>query len=210
VKVPFEAHDSEIRLSKSVSCIACSAAPVHVAETPCTASYMFAGDGDHFPSNGAITILITRASSTTTISAGFTVVFDGSPHGVSANVTGAGGLSQSVPVTYTPGGSTVPLNPGSYTAMATFAGDSDHLGSSSGSVTINITFNASCAAGPGDAILPPINNDGTSVYQRKGGSTIPVKFRVCGANGNGDLKSESCVLADWRHNHDARCRPRDD
>jgi len=32
--------------------------------------------------------------------------------------------------------------------------------------------------------LPPINSDGTSVYNRKGGSTIPVKFRVCDASGN--------------------------
>jgi Phage integrase family len=29
---------------------------------------------------------------------------------------------------------------------------------------------------------PPINSDGTSVYQRNGGSTIPVKFRVCNAS----------------------------
>src|SRR5581483_5379107 len=75
------------------------------------------------------------------------------------------------------------VNPGAYTAAATFAGDSDHTGSSAGPVTINITFSTACAAGPGDTILPPINNDGGSVYQRKGGSTIPVKFRVCGANG---------------------------
>ena len=32
--------------------------------------------------------------------------------------------------------------------------------------------------------MPPINGDGTSVYPRKGGSTIPVKFTVCDANGN--------------------------
>ena len=32
-------------------------------------------------------------------------------------------------------------------------------------------------------ILQPINSDGTSVYNRKGGSTIPVKFRVCDAAG---------------------------
>jgi len=42
----------------------------------------------------------------------------------------------------------------------------------------------SAAIGPGNAILPPINSDGTSVYQRKGGSTIPVKFRVCDYQGN--------------------------
>ena len=33
-------------------------------------------------------------------------------------------------------------------------------------------------------ILQPINSDGTSVFPRKGGSTLPVKFRVCDASGN--------------------------
>jgi hypothetical protein len=41
-----------------------------------------------------------------------------------------------------------------------------------------------CTAGSGHMILPPINSDGTSVYNRRRGSTIPVKFRVCDASGN--------------------------
>ena len=41
----------------------------------------------------------------------------------------------------------------------------------------------SAAYGPGNIILPPINNDGSSVFNRKGNSTIPVKFRVCDATG---------------------------
>jgi len=36
----------------------------------------------------------------------------------------------------------------------------------------------------GGVILPPVNNDGSSVYKRQRGSTIPVKFTVCDANGN--------------------------
>jgi hypothetical protein len=175
----------------------CIAAPVHVAETTptaCTASFTFAGDGDHLGSDGSATIVINKAPSSTTIGAGFTVVYDTLPHGVSANVTGAGGLSQSVPVTYSPGGSTTPVNPGSYTATANFAGDSDHVGSSAGPVTINIMFNTACTAGPGDAILPPINNDGSSVYKRQGGSTIPVKFRVCSASGAA-ISNPSVVFA---------------
>jgi hypothetical protein len=32
--------------------------------------------------------------------------------------------------------------------------------------------------------LPPKHPPPTTVYSRKGGSTIPVKFRVCDANGN--------------------------
>src|SRR5438552_2546882 len=162
----------------------CSAAPIHVAQTPCTASYSFAGDPDHTGSSDSAVITITQAPSVTTIGAGYMVIYNTLPHGVTANVTGAGGLNQAVAVVYNPGGSTVPLNPGTYTATATFAGDADHLGSNAGPVTINITYGA-CSAGfgPGDVILPPINSDGTSVYQRKGGSTIPVKFNVCGANG---------------------------
>ncbi len=165
----------------------CSLAPVNVIETSpnaCIASYTFGGDGDHYGSTGSATILINKATSTTTIGAGFTIIYDGLPHGVSASVTGAGGLNQSVSVSYNPGASTTPFNPGSYAATATYLGDSNHFGSSAGPVTINITFGAcSPAIGPGGVILPPINSDGTSVYPRKGGSTIPVKFRVCNASG---------------------------
>ncbi len=57
---------------------------------------------------------------------------------MTASVTGAGGLSQSLAVTYTPGGSTAPVNAGTYTATATFAGDANHLSSSAVPVTITI------------------------------------------------------------------------
>ncbi len=163
----------------------CSVVPVNVVDTQptvCTASYTFAGDGDRTGSAGSATILINKANSSTTIGNGFTVIYDGVPHGVSATATGVGGLNQSVAVSYNPGGSTTPNNPGSYTATATYPGDANHLGSSAGPVTINITFGV-CSIGPGGVILPPINSDGTSVYKRQGGSTIPVKFRVCGASG---------------------------
>src|SRR5947199_10027995 len=93
----------------------CSAAPIHVAQTPCTASYSFAGDPDHTGSSGSAVITITQAPSVTTIGAGYIVIYNTLPHGVTANVTGAGGLNQAVAVVYTPGGSTVPLNPGPYT-----------------------------------------------------------------------------------------------
>jgi uncharacterized protein YhfF len=117
----------------------CSAAPVHVADTPCTASYTFAGDADHFGSNGSTTITITKAPATTTIGAGYTVTYDSLQHGVTASVTGAGGLNQSLPVTYTPpGDATVPVNAGTYTAAASYPGDADHTGSSAGPVTIII------------------------------------------------------------------------
>ena len=42
--------------------------------------------------------------------------------------------------------------------------------------------------------MQPINSDGSSVFPRKGGSTIPVKFRVCDANGN-PISSPAAVFA---------------
>jgi hypothetical protein len=166
-----------------------------VAQTPCTASYSFAGDPDHTGSIGSAVITITQAPSVTTIGAGYTVIYNALPHGVTANVTGVGGLNQALPVVYVLGGSTVPLNPGTYTATATFAGDADHLGSTAGPVTITITYGAcSAGVGPGGVILPPINSDGTSVYSRKGGSTIPVKFTVCDGFGN-PISNPAAVFA---------------
>jgi hypothetical protein len=163
--------------------------------TPCTASYTYAGDVNHEGSSGSAAIVINKAASVTTIGAGYTVIYNALPHGVTANVTGAGGLNQAVPVLYVPGGSTVPQNPGTYTATATFAGDADHLGSSAGPVTIMITYGAcSAGVGPGGVILQPINSDGTSVYNRKGGSTIPVKFTVCDASGN-PISNPAAVFA---------------
>ena len=62
-------------------------------------------------------------------------------------------------------------------------------------MTITITYgNCSTGVGPGGVILQPINSDGTSVYQRKGGSTIPVKFTVCDASGN-PISNPAAVFA---------------
>ena len=46
-----------------------------------------------------------------------------------------------------------------------------------------IGYGTCSGSNPGGVILPPINSDGSSVYKRKGGSTIPVKFTVCDATG---------------------------
>ena len=146
------------------------------------------------PANGAWSI--TKAPSTTTITPStVNATYDGLAHGVTASVTGAGGLNQSVPVTYTAGGSSAPVNPGTYTANASYAGDQNHLPSNATPVTIAIIYgNCSAAIGPGQVILPPINSDGTSVYKRQGGSTIPVKFRACSASG-ASISNPSAVFA---------------
>jgi hypothetical protein len=59
--------------------------------------------------------------------------------------------------------------------------DNYTIGYVNGQFTIG--YGTCTGSNPGGVILPPINSDGSSVYKRKGGSTIPVKFTVCDANG---------------------------
>ena len=122
---------------------------------------------------------IAQASSTTVVTCPASVVYTGAAQTpCTASYSGAGGLSGALTPTYLNN-----LYPGTATANASYAGDANHT-ASSGSATFAIGYGA-CSAGfgPGGIILQPINSDGTSVYQRKGGSTIPVKFTVCGASG---------------------------
>jgi hypothetical protein len=83
---------------------------------------------------GALTI--SKASSTTTVSVS-NATSDGSSHGGSASVTGAGGLNQSLNVYYTGRNGTTyassmaaPINAGDYTGSASYTGDDNHTGSS--------------------------------------------------------------------------------
>ena len=94
-------------------------------------------------------------------------------------MAGVGGLNQPVKVTYLNNS-----NPGIGTAKAIYSGDANHQVSSD-TKTFAITYGlCSPAVGAGGVILQPINSDGTSMFARKGGSTLPVKFRVCDASGN--------------------------
>jgi hypothetical protein len=60
--------------------------------------------------------------------------------------------------------------------------------------TLTITYGTCSGSTPSGVILQPINSDGTSVYPRKGGSTIPVKFTVCDASGN-PISNPAAVFA---------------
>jgi hypothetical protein len=79
--------------------------------------------------------------------------------------------------------------PGDYTDPWSFTDVTGNYNNASGTLdTLGLSHDiihyGTCSAGPGGVILPPINSDGTSVYNRRRGSTIPVKFRVCDASGN--------------------------
>jgi hypothetical protein len=48
--------------------------------------------------------------------------------------------------------------------------------------TLTVLYStAACLGSPGHTILQPVNDDGSSVFKK--GSTVPLKFRVCDANG---------------------------
>ncbi|HSE84647.1 MAG TPA: kelch repeat-containing protein [Candidatus Binatia bacterium] len=101
-----------------------------------TASASFAGDTNHTGSSDSKDYSINKAPSVTVVTVS-DAIYDGSAHGGTANVTGAGGLSQSLTVSYNGRNGTVygpsttaPTNAGDYTASASFAGDTNHTGSS--------------------------------------------------------------------------------
>jgi len=158
---------------------------VNVTAGGCTANASYAANGNYYGSSGSASIMITPAMPTI-IMTGLTTAYDGNPHPASGTAKGIGGVTVpgSFSFVYTPGGNAVPTLPGSYSALGTFtSGSPNYVSGGSGTAAVNIGYGV-CSAGPGGVILPPINSDGSSVYQRKGGSTIPVKFRVCAANGS--------------------------
>src|SRR5207302_6796117 len=79
----------------------CVTAPNHVAQTPCTASYSFAGDPDHTGSSGSAVITITQAPSVTVVSGGGSFQCAEVRRVGTGCVTGAGGLSPTPLPSYT-------------------------------------------------------------------------------------------------------------
>jgi hypothetical protein len=125
-----------------------------------------------------LTATLTKASDSSPIS-GRTISFtlNGNPAGTA--VTNSSGVATKT------GASLAGILPGTYPSGvgASFAGDSTYSASSA-TASLTVTYGICIGSEEGGVILPPINNDGTSVYRRNGNNTIPVKFNVCDANGN--------------------------
>jgi hypothetical protein len=143
-----------------------------------TAHWTFDGNTNYKAASGDVSITISRANPTI-VATPYSVAYDGYAH--TATGTAKGVLNESLSGLNLNG--TTHTNPGDYpTDPWTFTDVTGNYNNASGTVHDGIGYGI-CSVGPGDVILPPINSDGTSVYQRKGGSTIPVKFRVCNASG---------------------------
>jgi hypothetical protein len=143
--------------------------------------WTFDGNTNYNPAFGDVAIVINKANATIVVTP-YNAPYNAAAHtatGAATGVLGEGlsGLNLS--------GTTHTL-PGDYlTDPWTFTDVTGNYNNASGTLHDIITYGAcSGGNGPGGVILQPINSDGTSVYQRKGGSTIPVKFTVCDAFGN--------------------------
>src|SRR5262249_18757291 len=96
--------------------------------------------------SGTVKDCIAKAASTTSIAAVAPIVYDGLAHGVTASVSGAGKVTGGASVAYyqvaKDGTRTLlsgaPVAAGNYAAVATYAGDDNHNGSSD-SVSFAIT-----------------------------------------------------------------------
>ena len=136
-----------------------------------TASY-YTGDTNHFGTIAAQNFTIDKAPSSTTVSCPTSVTYTGSAlTPCTANVTGDGGLNQSLTgVSYADN-----TNAGTATASASYAGDANHFGSSD-SANFTISFNFTGFASPVD------NNN--VLNTAKAGQAIPLKWRLTDASGN--------------------------
>src|SRR6185503_1459474 len=132
-----------------------------------TASYTFAGDGNHLGSSDPQTFTIGKAASTTTVSCPASVTYDGSAQTpCSAHVSGAGGLSADPDPVYSNN-----TNAGAATASYTYAGDDDHTGSTdSKNFTIEKAASATAVSCPAS-----VTYDGSA--------QTPCSVHVTGAGG---------------------------
>src|SRR5262249_24558969 len=101
-------------------------------------AWFFAGNDNYKSASGTVCDSIAKAKSTTSIAAVAPTVYDGQAHGVTASVSGAGMVKGSASVAYYLATHVTRSNPlrggpvgaANYVAVATYAGDDNHEGSS--------------------------------------------------------------------------------
>jgi hypothetical protein len=152
-------------------------------------AWTFDGNTNYNATSGTVHNQIDKAHATINVTP-YNVAYDGNSHTATGTATGACNDNLNALLNLS---NTTHTLPGDYASDSwTFnnANTNTNYYSESGTVgtTANhdvIHYGTTCTGSdPGGVILPPINADGSSVYKRKAGSTIPVKFKVCDANGN--------------------------
>lgn len=98
-----------------------------------------AGDGN-YDAAAPVDQTFNVAKATPVVNAaGGTFTYDGDAHPATGTVTGVGGANLGAPTfTYTPGGSSAPVNAGTYSAVGSYAGDANYNPANAAPVTITI------------------------------------------------------------------------
>src|SRR5438046_8385690 len=96
------------------------------------ARYIFASDTNHNGSSDTKTYIIAKAKSATavTVAGGVSFTYDGLSHPATVAVTGIGGLNDSPAPVYSCGHAPINFADSGCTASYSFAGDTNHNGSS--------------------------------------------------------------------------------
>jgi hypothetical protein len=124
---------------------------------------------------------INKANATVVVTA-YHVAYDTNPHTATYTITGVNGETGATVGTVDVSNTTHTL-PGTYaTDYWFFTGTANYNNIGNTTISDSIGYGTCTGPNPGHQILPPINADGSSVW--KVGSTVPVKFTVCDANGN--------------------------
>jgi hypothetical protein len=117
---------------------------------------------------------------------GATYTFLGSEFGTGAMVAGDSVTSVTLASPGAAAGATVAAPGPNYAIVPSLAvgmGLSNYaISYANGTMTVVYATTGMCLGSPGHQVQQPLNIDGTSVVKK--GSTVPVKFRVCDANGN--------------------------
>ena len=103
-------------------------------------AYFTSNDPNYTNTVAAGTYYIAQASPTISVTGGGTITYDGQPHAIAATATGVDGatpVAGTFSYTYN-GSSTVPVNPGTYAAVATFTSTDPNYAGGSASTTITI------------------------------------------------------------------------
>jgi hypothetical protein len=130
---------------------------------------------------------VAQATPTFTVTGG-TFGYNGAPHAASANAVGSDGVTPvtgTYTITYTPGGTTVPVDAGGYAVNASFtSGDANYTSTSgSGSLTINpaaVTIKLASSANP--SVVGQGVTFNATVSSTAGTPNGNVQFKVDGAN----------------------------
>jgi hypothetical protein len=162
-------------------------APINAGNYTVTATY--AGDATHASSTDSASFDVLKATSATTATGG-NFVYDGTSHGGSGSVNVSGGsvtlscvgINGTIYSSPTP-----PINAGSYTVTASYAGDENHLGSSaSASISISKAASVVTTVGAGPFTYDgTIHSGGSGTVSGVGGlSTNPTSLTYSGDQTN--------------------------